>query len=266
MRVLVSVKTYPTLSNKYDEVVCTAGFRENGEWIRLYPVPFRKHDEYQRYKKFQWIELDVERNTSDKRNESYRPCSEIVLQDSMGLQNDWRERREFVIEKNKVYTNLEESIAKNKKGELSLCTFKPTEIVNVHVEVDASTWDKELLDAIELRSKQQSLFGETPVNFQVVRKLPFKFKYEIKDDSGKTSKMMIEDWELGQLFWRQFDKYKNQQRAIDDVVSKYMKDLIVGRDTHLFLGTTSRWDAIAPNPFVIIGVFYPPIVKQNELF
>ena len=41
-RVLVTVKTYPCLSQKYDELVCTAGLREDGSWIRIYPVPFRK--------------------------------------------------------------------------------------------------------------------------------------------------------------------------------------------------------------------------------
>lgn len=43
-KVLVTVKTYPTLSQKYDELVCTAGFLEDGSWIRVYPVPFRKLD------------------------------------------------------------------------------------------------------------------------------------------------------------------------------------------------------------------------------
>lgn len=42
MKVLVTVKTYPTISVKYDELVCTAGFREDGSWIRIYPIPFLK--------------------------------------------------------------------------------------------------------------------------------------------------------------------------------------------------------------------------------
>ena len=29
-RVLIAVKAYPTLSKKYAELVCTAGFREDG--------------------------------------------------------------------------------------------------------------------------------------------------------------------------------------------------------------------------------------------
>lgn len=41
-RVLITVKTYPTLSRKYGETVCTAGVREDGSWVRIYPVPFRR--------------------------------------------------------------------------------------------------------------------------------------------------------------------------------------------------------------------------------
>ena len=44
-RVLITVKTYPTLSRRYGETVCTAGVREDGSWVRIYPVPFRRLDE-----------------------------------------------------------------------------------------------------------------------------------------------------------------------------------------------------------------------------
>ena len=40
-RVLIAVKTYPVPSAKYDELVCNAGFLENGKWIRVYPVKFQ---------------------------------------------------------------------------------------------------------------------------------------------------------------------------------------------------------------------------------
>lgn len=52
-KVLISVKTYPTLSEKYDELVCTAGFLEDGSWIRIYPIPFRKLKFDSRYHKWQ---------------------------------------------------------------------------------------------------------------------------------------------------------------------------------------------------------------------
>jgi hypothetical protein len=44
-RVLITVKTYPTLSRKYGETVCTAGVRPDGSWVRIYPVPFRRLEE-----------------------------------------------------------------------------------------------------------------------------------------------------------------------------------------------------------------------------
>ena len=55
-RVLITVKTYPTLSRKYGETVCTAGVRHDGSWLRIYPVPFRRLDEAEQYRKFDWVE------------------------------------------------------------------------------------------------------------------------------------------------------------------------------------------------------------------
>jgi hypothetical protein len=80
-KVLITVKTYPTISEKYKELACTAGFREDGSWIRLYPIPFRLLDQEQQYKKYQWVEVDTARNKGDQRPESHRvlSTSEIKL-------------------------------------------------------------------------------------------------------------------------------------------------------------------------------------------
>lgn len=42
LKVLITVKTYPVPSTKYDELVCTAGVTEPGDFIRLYPINFRE--------------------------------------------------------------------------------------------------------------------------------------------------------------------------------------------------------------------------------
>src|SRR5436190_20765703 len=73
-RVLIVVKTYPTLSRKYGETVCTAGIRADGTWVRIYPVPFRRLEETEQYRKLDWVELDLIRNNSDPRPESYHPA------------------------------------------------------------------------------------------------------------------------------------------------------------------------------------------------
>ncbi len=48
-KILITVKTYPTLSKKYAELVCTAGVNEAGDWRRIYPIPFRQLNNDQKY-------------------------------------------------------------------------------------------------------------------------------------------------------------------------------------------------------------------------
>ena len=66
-RVLITVKTYPVLSRKYAELVCTAGVTEAGEWRRLYPIQFRQLQDGQKYRKYQWVEADIEKSDTDDR-------------------------------------------------------------------------------------------------------------------------------------------------------------------------------------------------------
>ena len=71
-KILITVKTYPTLSKKYAELVCTAGITESGEWRRLYPVRFRQLYDEQKYSKYQWVEAKIEKSVvmlnDDERN------------------------------------------------------------------------------------------------------------------------------------------------------------------------------------------------------
>ena len=42
-------------------------------------------------------------------------------------------------------------------------------------------------------------------------------------------------------------------------------DELIKKDIHLFLGTTKKFHGWAKNPFVIVGVFYPPHDPQLSL-
>ncbi len=266
-KVLITVKTYPTLSAKYDELVCTAGFREDGTWIRLYPVPFRKKSYNEQYKKYDWIEVDLVKNTSDFRPESYRPKSidtEINVVGHIGTKSNWEERKKICL--GKIYYNLTELIAEAKDKNIctSLAVFKPTEILDFYAEPVEREWDKDKLAKLN----QLNLFETNQEGkFEVVQKLPYKFKFKIIDNQGKESNMMIEDWETGQLYWRQLAKYEgNEQKAIADVRKKYFDDFAKTKDLHFFLGTTAQFHNVAPNPFIIIGTFQPKIELQGKLF
>ncbi|WP_374467043.1 hypothetical protein, partial [Ferrovibrio sp.] len=111
-KILITVKTYPVISESYTELACTAGFREDGSWIRLYPIPFRLLDQDQRYEKYQWIEADIGKSTKDTRPESFRVTNvdgmKLLEKVDTGRRRDWAERRRLILGKSKIFTNKAE--------------------------------------------------------------------------------------------------------------------------------------------------------------
>ncbi len=265
-RILISVKTYPTLSTTYDELVCTAGFREDGSWIRIYPVPYRKLEYTDRYKKWQWIEIDIVRNTRDFRKESYRPADlkkEIIVGDSIPTIKNWKLRKDIALKN--VYTNMSELIqeAKDENISTSLAVLKPKKVLDFIWEPCEREWDKKKLDAIIAKQAQGSLFDneETKKLFKIAKKIPYKFSYVFTTDDGKERTLMVEDWELGELFW----KYDNEELACQKVKEKYFDYMVNECDLHFFLGTTQKFHNVGPNPFIIIGLFYPQKEDESQL-
>jgi len=267
-KVLITVKTYPTISSKYKETVCTARLRQDGSWVRIYPVPFRQLQDDEKYKKFDWIQVDLERNHQDERAESYRPISEIERISHVSTRQDWRERRELILNNSKVFHDFAALIEQNKNTGLSLATFKPAKIIDLLVDEDVRDWDPIKVQAVKYLANQGDLFKETSKCFNVVRKLPYKFRYHFADINGHERKIMISDWEIGMLYWNELKRHEgDEQTAIASVKKKYLEQLVDNRDIHFFMGTTQQWDARnAPNPFMIIGVFSPPKILQTALF
>jgi hypothetical protein len=274
-RVYIVVKTYPSISTKYVETVCTAGVTEDGSWVRLYPIKFRMLQDDQKYKKFSWIELDVERNTSDFRPESYRPLNldTAVVTEEVKTKSgkpDWNLRRKILFSNQTVFTNLSTLIAKAKVDGTSLAIFKPAKIVDFVIESIESEWDLKKLQNLQAQSQQLNLFQtpeEIEQEFKIVQKVPYQFSYRLEDDSGKQSTMMIEDWEIGMLYFNCLKNSNDDEKvAIEKVKQKYIAEFSK-RDLYLILGTTKQFHNVAPNPFIIIGVFYPPMPSpQMNIF
>lgn len=269
-RILITVKTYPTLSATYGELVCTAGMREDGSWIRIYPVPFRSMEEYKKFEKYRIIEAQVMRNPRDPRPESHKVDIDTLALTEIKLSTAdyWRERRNWVLARGKVYDDLTELIAAaNQRNELSLATFKPTEIIDFIAKPETPHWDENKIAKLQNDSQQGSLFAELQPRAvtSFVKKLPWKFSYKLRDAKGRISTMMIEDWEVGALYWGCLSDGSTAEEAMQKVRQKFL-DQFRQLDLHLFLGTTREWHGRGSNPFVVIGVFYPPIQDQLELF
>lgn len=71
LELLVNCKTYPAVSKKYIETVCTGGVEPDGSFVRLYPVPFRFLDGSEKYKRWDIIRVRAYRDTKDTRPESW---------------------------------------------------------------------------------------------------------------------------------------------------------------------------------------------------
>ncbi len=105
--------------------------------------------------------------------------------------------------------------AKNKHICTSLAVFKPTEILDFTAELVDREWDKDKLAKLN----QLNLFETTREGkFEVVQKLPYKFRFVFKDNQGTESRMMIEDWETGQLYWNCLARHEgDEKKAVADV-------------------------------------------------
>ena len=271
-KVLLTVNTYPLPSRSYDELVCTAGILKDGSWIRIYPVPLsfllgQRESGKMKSFKYNWIELDLERRTDDFRPESYSPKNysfkDLKVLDRLDTKSNWYLRKQYCLRN--VYINFEDLISESRAPKYkSLATFKPTEIIGVEIEPDDPEWKNEWK---ELR-KQGDLFNQNKKPEILIPKLPFKFYYKFKDVTGKQRRLMIEDWEIGALYWKSLRSSEgNVAKALDLVRNRYEREFLAKNDIYFFVRTTKQWHMRkAPNPFVIIGVFYPLKNIQTSLF
>jgi hypothetical protein len=214
----------------------------------------------------------VERNTSDFRSESHRVFNidTIKVFPAGNSKVNWEERKRIIFKKEKPYTNFPEIVELAKKPPYkSLVTFKPTRIVDFYAEPTERDWPENKVDYIRSKARQLSLF-QTPDElireFNFVQKLPYVFKYKFFDDEGKEHNLIIEDWEAGTLYLHCLENAQGDEgKALEKVREKYWDDFST-KDLYFFLGTRMSDHHLAPSPFSIVGVFYPPVDRQGNLF
>jgi len=271
-KVLITVTTYPQPSRSHDELVCTAGILENGDWIRIYPVPLSflidlKGNGQVNNVKYTWFELELKKRTDDFRKESHSPMHydfrDLKLFEHLDTKSNWFKRKEYVLKN--VYTNMTKLIADSKEPKnVSLATFKPTNIIRLECEPDSKDWKNEWTD---LR-KQGDLFIGAKDPEKLIPKLPYKFFYVFTDETDKPPRrLMIEDWEIGALYFNCLKAAEgNEQVALQKVKEQYEDNFKKNKEIYFFLGTTKLWHKRSKNPFMIIGVFYPKKQLQQTLF
>ncbi len=269
-RVLVTVKTYPRPSGKYGELVCTAGLLNGEKWIRIYPVPAELLTSSVKLPKYSWIRVNLKRKMADFRPESYSPKRGIeepfVLDGRLGTACAWAERREYV--EREVFESMADLVTMAKeRPPRSLATLKPQEIIDLVIEPTSPQWREEWL----AQNAQGSMFEVADDGIvrrrRLIRKLPhvYSFTFLSKGDMRPRT-MQIEDWEIGALYLNCLRRTGGDSEAANRLVrQKYLTELCSNRDILFFMGTTQAHHWRSRNPFLIIGVFYPPIRAQMQL-
>ncbi|MEN9782615.1 MAG: hypothetical protein RL208_768 [Pseudomonadota bacterium] len=195
-KILIVAKTYPCPSRKYGELVCTAGVDENGKWYRLYPIQFRNLNKQYRYRKYQWIEVEIEKDKSDPRIESYKIIGNITPLEIINTSKSWYLRCKLLLQ-HIIYTSKKELIydCRESVKQISLAIFKPMKIINFYIE-----------NVVDNKRSCETY------------QLPFKFYYKFQDSNGKISKLQIIDWEIGELTRKLLIYYSENYTLIKDIL------------------------------------------------
>ena len=240
-RILITVRTYPVISQKYIETVCTGGITDNGEWRRLYPVPLRYLDTERRYKTFDVVDVEV------KPGKDTRPESRVPVIASLRITSKlkgWAERRNW-IEKT-AFASVDEMVAAGK----SLAPVRVREVLEFVAKPDSAVWTAAQLEKL----KQGNLFDAR----QPLEKIPFDFRFLWIDGAGKQYNSHVMAWEFGET-WRSYSKrYSDPVSVMRD---KWMNDLCSPkRDVLFFMGNQNRFR----DQFSICGIFGPPKEKEPD--
>lgn len=254
---LVTVKAYPNPSAKYFETVCVAAITREEGWIRLFPVGFRSLDESKRFKKYQRIQLRMEKHERDQRQESYRPDeNSFRLLEVLGTNDNWSERWRWI--RPTVGPSMCELLRRENAEGRSLRCIKPRCVDDFVVEEVPSEWSGRKQSVVD----QMTLFD--PVDAKL-EKIPFVFRYHYRcqDAACKGHKQAIIDWELMELFRKVSRDGLSRDEIVSKLRAKYLGELCgPSKDTHFFVGNHSLYRS----SFMVLGVFWPPISRQKSMF
>jgi len=258
-KILILVKAYPEKSDKLGSAICTAGITEENEWIRIYPIGFDYFVRKLNFKKFTWIEAEVQKaNEKLMRKESYkvRQKSIKIIDDSLSnikvneeiKRKIWSERQKII--NSMVNNSVQELRNAYKKDKTSLGLIKP-ELIDFRfrkpfreINIDVPKTHQKSID------NSRVLIAD-----RIEHIISYKFKCQgiecnCKKETRPYHDMTCEDWELFAALRKWPYENEIMEEKIREKFYKWMKEK---RDLYFCMGMISRYPQ-----WVIIGLLYPP--------
>jgi hypothetical protein len=208
-RVLIIGRASPEPSKKHIETVCTGGITEDGELLRLYPIPLRYLESEHRYKLWTWAKFEVQKNPTDKRKESYR-VREGSIQVLSHIE-DWSER----------FSLLEKAIVHDREVLDELYHEDWTSIGVVEIELldfykksRTKDWEKD-----KPYIKQFHLYAQTKPLEQLPLELRLRFRCKNNTNCKEHDSALI-GWQYMEAFRNFREKYGSGEAAFDALRNK----------------------------------------------
>ena len=242
---LVLAKANPTPSKKYKFLVCVAGITENGEWRRIFPIPWEVFigSSDVKFKKKQWIEYEL---VSDKSPDGRPESRKIKPYSIKPLHEETFKNIKNMLEER--LTTLEE-LQDKRRYECSLGVIKP-EIIDMEWQDYSKSVDK-----VENFKKQKTLYGDTIYTLETIDK-KFQYEFRCSNTCPRPHKIMCEDWELSELY-RKLRKRYDENTACNLVKKKFTEGIYYKGHTYFIMGTHNKF-----NTWLVISVIYP---KKNDI-
>lgn len=276
-RILMLVKTYPTPSGKYGEIVCTAGINiDTLEWRRVFPFPFRTSDEDVRFKKWEIWEMPLEVTGRDTRPESRRLTDINALKKLRLIKSDdefWTPRTPYfgVGLASSVDEVLQQMLSEDRQtwGPTIRIVRAASGTARLIGEPQPSTWDAEQQAKLD-RAKEnleQDMFADPELvrHFRTLERPPYSLRLEFQDMVGNTHSLLLWDWEFPRLLLREMQRKGSPEAALESVRFKIEQQIFAAhREPYLILGGINH--GYKKRQIGIIGHFSPRAQNQESLF
>ena len=258
-KILIWAKTYPELSKRYLETVCTAGMLESGKPLRLYPIPYRYlggGDE--QFKLYQWITAGIIKNPDDPRPESYKiDCDSIESGEMVpSTKDEWGKRSGWMFkDPSWQFESVEDLVKSQEEHGTSIGVVAPREIKKIEIiersEEEAKSFDQKFSEVKKIhdaRRAQIDMFEKAiPPEMKQLEFVKWRVQvtWLCKNPECNSHRMQVLDWGLCEL----------QRRDGNDAALERMKDLcrLDVYDVKFFLGNLF----LHPMSFMIVGMWYP---------
>ena len=257
-RILIWGKTYPELSSKYTETVCTGGVLEDGNPVRLYPIPYRYLEGEKKFTNYQWITARIAKDTRDTRPESFRVeedsivCGEVVPT----TPDEWGKRAEIIFRNSKwLFDSVESLRIKEREDGTSLGVVEPKEIISVKVKERDDEEKHNFEQKLEnLRLENEAKRAQIPLfddyTLPEIKRLAyvpsrFEIHWRCFGKDCKAHHTQALDWGLIELQRKQgIESTQRKLEQICDLKEHALK---------FFMGNIHNH----PTAFTIVGLWYP---------